>query len=148
MRALVFVALAVIAVPDRQDPNKKDDKPFEEQLLGEWQYVKAVHGGQDAPIGNQDLVLIFGKDSIQVRQQGKIQDRDATGYHIDATRMPIAIDLMPKNGPMEKIPGILKLEGDELVICIAEPPGTARPTDFVSAPNSRGSVLYLKRIKK
>jgi uncharacterized protein (TIGR03067 family) len=147
MRVLVLIALVLVAVPDREDPNKKDVKPVQEQLLGEWKCVKAVHDGRDE-FDKKNVVVIFDKDVIRVREDGKIQQRDEAGYRIDSTKKPITIDLTPRNDPDLKIQGILKVEGDELVICFGDGPNAARPAEFVSAPNSRAALLYLKRVKK
>src|ERR1700684_3261385 len=116
MRSFVVIALVILAVPDREDPSKKAVKPVEEQLLGEWLCVRAVQAGQDDPIRQRELTLIVEKDVIRVRENGKINSRDETGYKIDAAKKPITLDLTPKNMTDLKIPGILKLDGDDLVI--------------------------------
>jgi uncharacterized protein (TIGR03067 family) len=148
MRTLLLLSVLTVAVPDRQDPNKKEVQSPQEQLLGEWQFVKAVVAGQDDLLGMKDMALIFEKDVIRVRENGQMKQGEDAGYRIDASQSPIAFDLMPKKGPDMKILGILKIEADQLVICFSGGPNAVRPTEFASAQQSPTIVMYLKRAKK
>jgi uncharacterized protein (TIGR03067 family) len=144
MRTIFLIALVIVAVPDRQDPNTKSPQ---EELLGEWQFVKGLLLGREDLLGGKDLAYLFGNDVIRVRDNGQIMPADDRGYLIDTTQKPIAFDIIPKNG--QKVLGILKLEGDQLVICYnAGPPSPTRPTEFIAPPQSMTALMYFKRAKK
>jgi uncharacterized protein (TIGR03067 family) len=148
VRAVLLIGVLAIAVPDREAPKVETVKPFQEQLLGEWRFVKVVLAGQDDPKGNKDLVLTFTKDVIHVRENGQAKPSEDAGYRIDATRQPIAFDITPKVPQGMKIAGIIKLEGDDLTICLSAPTGpeAGRPTNFASTPEV--ILMHLKRVKK
>ncbi len=147
MRILLIVAVISVAVPDRPGSTKKPDKPVQEQLIGEWQVTKVLRGGVDDRGGRQDEALIFDKDTIQVRESGKIQPHEYANYHIDVTRSPIQIDL-DFVLHQRKIPlkGILKLDGDELTICITL--AEKRPLNFESTADSQTVLFHLRRAKR
>ncbi len=147
MRILLMLTAIVVAVPDRPDSTKKPGKPIQEQIIGEWQVTKAVRGGRDE-MDKKEAVLIFGKDTIQIREDGKIQPRDNANYRIDATQNPIHLDITVDMGPKERLLGILKLEGDELIICFSHDRGENRPLNFESTPDSQTMVIHMRRIKK
>jgi len=62
-------------------------------------------------------------------------------YTLDTTKSPIAIDMKPKGGTYDgkTLLGIVKVDGDTMTICFAEP-GKPRPTKFESTAES-GTVL-------
>lgn len=150
MRSLLLLTLLAVAVPDREDPTPKSKaKPIQQQILGEWQLVGTVIGGNpDRRKDDRGAVLTFTASEIQIAENGKRQENDDAVYTLDATRKPVAIDITPKRGGERKIEGILKVEGDQLVLCFPHGGGAMRPTDFVSAPQSQVAVMHFKRIKK
>src|SRR5262249_13183302 len=102
MPTLVLIAVTLVAVPDRQDPNPSktnDVKSIQEQLLSEWQFVKMVVLGREEALGGKDMALIFEKDVIRVRENGRMKQGEDAGYRVDPSQKPVAFDLMPKNGP-------------------------------------------------
>jgi uncharacterized protein (TIGR03067 family) len=73
---------------------------------------------------------------------------NAGTYAIDATKNPVAIDMKPKGGTYagKTLLGIVKVEGDTMTICFAEP-GKARPAKFESAPGSSTVLAVHKKAK-
>jgi uncharacterized protein (TIGR03067 family) len=107
-----------------------------------------VLAGQGNSTGEKDVVLTFAKDVIHVRENGQNKPGEDAGYRIDATKQPIAFDLTPKVPQAMKIAGIIKLEGDDLTICLPAPTGpeVGRPITFASTPEVM--LMHLKRVKK
>jgi uncharacterized protein (TIGR03067 family) len=69
-------------------------------------------------------------------------------FKIDASKSPIALDMMPKGGNYDgkTLLGIVKVEGDVMTIAFAEP-GKDRPAKFESAAGSGVVVAVCKRAK-
>jgi uncharacterized protein (TIGR03067 family) len=133
MRCLLIFAFLVIAVPDRQDPTPKEAKPLREQIFGDWQ-----------DRNNKILVIrIMPTESIFL-VNGKPSPADGltATYAIDWSKNPVAIDFIARGGG-RKLEGILKLEGDRLILALPLNNAT-RPTDF--GPGNQ--VLHYQRIRK
>lgn len=150
MRAILMIAVLAVAVPDRQDPNVKVAKPLQEQLQGEWQMTQAVTGGNNKV---EDQMKVNGTTLVIKGNQMKIREADRDNidevtFTLDAAKKPSAIDLMPKRGGPRKIEGIIKIEGDTLSLCFPHAGEGERPSEFVSPPNSRVSLLQFKRLGK
>lgn len=146
--ALLFAALAV-AVPDRPNPTPKVEPAAPEPQLGEWRLDKFDVGGGPGPAltDNSARILHFTRTEVLVSVNGQPQPNDSTTYTIDWSKKPAAIDIFGKmNGNMKKMEGIVKVEGDQLTMCLNL--DGSRPTDFVSAPGKLTAVMYLKRVKK
>ena len=150
MRALLVFTLLAFVAPDRENPTPKDKaKPIQEQVLGDWQLVKAVMGADANPRKEFGAtILTFTAGEIQIQENGKRQDRDDAGYTLDVKKMPTAIDIIPKRGGDKTIQGILKLEGDQLTLCFTHGGNGDRPLDFVSPPNTQIALMHFKRVKK
>lgn len=75
--------------------------------------------------------------------------KSSTGtYTLDASKSPIAIDMKPKGGTYDgkTLLGIVKVDGDTMTICFAEP-GKDRPSKFESSAGS-GLVLAVHKAAK
>ncbi len=147
MRAFLLLAV-LLAVPDREDPTPRPKpRTLQEQLLGEWRVEKvAFAGGPDVPGPDmENRTLHFTPTEILVKVNGEPRPADDAGYQLDATKTPVAIDLLSGKGQDKKIEGILKLEGNQLTICFSV--DGARPTEFNTATKSIQAVLHLKRIR-
>ena len=152
MRVIVMIAVFAVAVPDREDPTKKDVKPLQEQLQGEWRMFKAIAGGRDENPQKVDgtLLVVKGKN-MAIREAGREHVEDVA-FLLDETKKPVAIDLMPgrgdpKNG-QAKVLGIIQIEADTLTICFHKGGGGMRPNEFTSPADSNISVLQFRRVRK
>jgi uncharacterized protein (TIGR03067 family) len=147
MRVLLLLALFLVAAPDRENPTPKaKPKPFEEQILGDWQLESVQFGGGiNPPKETENRTFLFTPTEIQVKQNGMAKPEDHATYTLDTSKKPIAIDFQPKMGGQMKIEGILKLEGDRLTFCFAL--GGPRPTEFTAETKTIQAVMQLKRIR-
>jgi uncharacterized protein (TIGR03067 family) len=149
MRTLLFLALLAAAPPDRPNPAPKGEPKSDlDQLAGEWRIEKMEFGGGPAPLPmeKEERTLRFTKSEIVVTLNGQVRPEDSTGYTIDFTKKPIAIDIMPRNGPDKKMEGILSVEGDQMKMSFTIVAGQ-RPRDF-NVAGEMTIVMHLKRIKK
>src|SRR6266566_2152288 len=99
MRAAWLLVTLIVAAPDRQPvgPVEMAKKP-QDLILGHWSYENRAIGSAPA-----------GKPSPA--------DGLTANVVIDWSQNPVAIDFIPKRGG-NKMMGILKLEGDHLILAI------------------------------
>ncbi len=141
---LACVAVGTTLAGGDGDASKK----FLASMQGEWNMQKAVKGGKAA--GDDEKIskttLIVKGDHISVRE-GDGEPREHAKIVIDASKKPIALDIIPEGKAEGKIQGIIALEGDVLKICFSRP-GQDRPKAFESAEGSKDALMELKRVKK
>jgi len=150
MRAAILFVSLIVAVPDRQDPTPKS-KPmtFQDQILGEWELARISVGGNAETPNKEDekRVLRFTPSEIHVFVNGEMRPEDGATYTLDMSKNPVAIRFTPKNKNDNKtMQGLLKLEGGQLLLCIAIDGG--RPADFVPNEKELQIVMYLNRPKR
>jgi hypothetical protein len=133
MRAFLMIAVFAVAVPDRPNPTPQLTRSPQERILGDWR----IDSGPDD--GVLRVLRITPSDMlILVNGDGWANDAFSGPHAIDWDKTPVAYDnLRNKNY------GILKLDGDQLLLC--QSLGGARPTDFAM---DKGHVLRLSRMKK
>jgi uncharacterized protein (TIGR03067 family) len=128
----------------------QDDKESREKELrlleGTWQQVSVQSNGQ-----TEDFVpataprLVIRGSLFEVKVDGKVlQSGKLT---IDSRTKPFRIDQVVTEGMgKERIyPGIYKLTGDELRMCVARD-DVARPTDFTAGAGSGLAVQVYRRV--
>lgn len=133
MRALVLFAVLAIAVPDRPDPTPKQDKPPQNQLVGDW---------QDRNHPAHMLRFVGDETVFMINGQASAGDGLTARVFIDWSKNPATIDFMPKQRG-GKMMGILKLEGDQLHIALTTT-NAPRPMNFGMA----NLALHYQRVKK
>jgi uncharacterized protein (TIGR03067 family) len=120
----------------------KEKKAFE----GTWNVTVAERDGRkESEEDTKNLKLIFSGDKITIKIQEEGQE---AMYKLDPGKKPKAIDITPTAGPEKgkTFQGIYELEGDSLKLCWSEKKD-ARPTEFVTRPNSECFLLILNRAK-
>jgi uncharacterized protein (TIGR03067 family) len=75
---------------------------------------------------------------------------DPIGYKLDTSKTPYQIDLTSKKGGKdEKMLGILKIDGDKLIICMVESAKPEdRPKEFKSTETNKAMIMTLQKKKK
>jgi uncharacterized protein (TIGR03067 family) len=140
---LIGVALAIVAPAPKEPPKKEPPS-----LVGEWVPESAVHGGKPHP-HEPGATITFTTDGKCLLKEGKAGMRDEMTYRIDSKKNPPEIDLAETDAGMkgpQPMPGIYKIEGDTLTICLAL--NQKRPTEFASPAGSDLMLIILKRAKK
>ncbi|HYH66992.1 MAG TPA: TIGR03067 domain-containing protein [Urbifossiella sp.] len=117
-------------------------------LQGEWTVVSVEHQGQVITEVAKRGLKSFIFDGSKVIQAGEDGRTSAATYTLDPLQMPKAIDLTlldapPKARPM---PGVYRLEGDTLRLCINEH-GQGRPPDFQTTGRDKLITYVLERPK-
>src|SRR6516162_3798848 len=123
MRVVLTLAVVVFVVPDRPNPMLNEGRPLQEQLQGEWQVAVALVGGKPQPaLKPGETVFIFTGDRLAIRRPTLENFYEFT---IDASQSPAAINLRSvkiagkeTKGKSQAVPGIVKIEGDMLSICL------------------------------
>ena len=126
------------------------DAPAEtKKLEGQWSIVVAEKNGQKAPADVLQLVLTISGNKLSLRHpDANVQgaERDFT-FTLDPTKKPHWIDLVKAEDPQkgDRGPGIYKLVGNELTICIPEGDNADRPTEFAAPEGSRLNLITFKK---
>jgi uncharacterized protein (TIGR03067 family) len=130
---LVALALTVAA------PGPKD-KPAALDLAGEWEFTAYILGGKEVPSGDH---VRFATDGTATIFGPPPEEKCVGEYTLNLKRSPATVDIVFP-GAMGAILGIVKREGDDLVLCFG--PADARPTNFESPAGSGVRLLTLKRV--
>ncbi len=136
--AIFGAAFSICLADDKEDPT--DGKWFIESVTRDGKAATALKGA----IREHKS----GTYKITPEKDSKAQPSGGT-YTFDTTKTPITIDMKAKGGTYDgkTLLGIVKLDGDTLTICFAEP-GKDRPTKFESTPGSGLVLAVHKRAKQ
>jgi uncharacterized protein (TIGR03067 family) len=148
MRALLLVTAFALA-PDRPDLSPQPPQQLRAKLQGQWQVTVSMLAGKPHTLVKPgDAVFVFEGDRMLIRLAG---DREyAYTFTLDESKNPAVIDIvmvksLGKDSPNRSaIPGIARVEGDVLTLCIQT---GHRPTEFASTPDAKVILWQLKRIK-
>jgi RNA polymerase sigma-70 factor (ECF subfamily) len=123
---------------------KGADQKDEEKILGTWALVSAEAGGKKVPEEKvKEARLVFAAGG---KWTGKFPKGDQEGtYKLDPARKPKEITFTGQEGKTQ--PGVYKLDGDTLTICINEE-GNERPTEFASKEGTKLTLIVFKRENK
>lgn len=140
MNALPVVWLAVaLAAPGPKDPPKAAPSG----LVGRWAIESSTLNGNPLPIS--DLVVTYTADGkSESRVGGKVVQTGT--FTFDPKRDPAEIDMTDAAPLSVAWPGIYKLDGDTLTICVSA--HQKRPTTFEPAAGSGLIRTVYKRVKK
>jgi uncharacterized protein (TIGR03067 family) len=144
MYASLWIGLAVaVGAPGAKDPPKK-----EASIVGVWVREKLTANGKDESEHAAGARFTFTEDGKFLMKQKDREERDEGTYKVDPKKDPAEIDLMGRGGKKDSpFPGIYKLDGDTLTICILKG-GATRPTKFESPEGSELILMTFKRAKK
>jgi uncharacterized protein (TIGR03067 family) len=117
----VFLGAAAVSTARQDQPQKLD---------GTYAVKSAEKDGEAMPAEELKKVIevVIRDDFLTIRHEGGKDDK--TKIKTDATKKPAHIDVTPQEGPDKDktLPGIYKLEREELTIVVAKEGD--RPKDF------------------
>lgn len=142
MKALLTLSLmaatfGLCLAEDKKDPT-----------AGKWVIESVTRDGKEAaPLKGAVREHKDGSYTLSPAKDSKAPPSGGT-YTLDTTKSPIAIDMKAKGGTYDgkTLLGIVKVDGDTMTICFAEP-GKDRPTKFESTAGS-GLVLAAAKMAK
>jgi len=144
MHGLLIGLAMLVAAPAPKAPPKKDPP----SLVGEWIPESVIHGGKPHP-NEPGTMITFTAEGKCLTKEGKDEKPDEMSYQINAKKDPPELDLIEPDGgmnPQKLMPGIYKIEGDTLTLCLSL--NQKRPTEFASPAGSDVILITLKRAKK
>jgi uncharacterized protein (TIGR03067 family) len=135
----------------------EDGKADLDQLQGSWEVTAMEMGGKataakDLP-GKVTVTFTGEKmemDGPLAAAEGEKPVPPAFTVKLDPSKNPKAIDTVALTGRFKgkTQPGIYRLEGDELTLCLPNQEAKVRPTEFESPAGSELVVMTLKRSKE
>lgn len=143
MNAALFAGLSLtLAAPALKGPAKGEPP----SIVGEWELTEWLDGGAVREYVAGATVEFLPKGKRIWREGGTEEERS---YKLIEKTDPFAMDLIrPSGGPQPALfHAIYKIEGDTLLICVAQQ-GGERPKTFASSPEVNHMLMTYKRVKK
>lgn len=140
--ALLFGVWSVVASAGGDDAKKELEK-----LKGTWKLTSEVDSGQQIPPDAMGEIFVFNGDNVVNKVGAKVTDEFQ--IKLNPAKSPKEIDLIPLKEPNKGVPspGIYKVEGNKLVICVNFAPGSKRPTGFDSNQTNRNIILTMEKME-
>lgn len=141
----VLILFATVAGADDEAGRK-----FLKELEGTYAPVSMTKGGEKASdeLLKAVVSITFKGDSLTVRLKGEKEEDHQGTLVVDLTQKPIAIDMIPKDGPDAGKPmlGIIKVDRDAVTICWADRgDATSRPKEFSSTKENKQFLIVMKK---
>jgi len=147
MMGLLLAVLGIALADEDVKPTATELRRAHQMLAGEWTVVAATDDG--TTIGTDLLRTKMVKDGrIVIRDRIITHANPDSGetltnaFTINPARLPRTIDLISVDDRL--LPGIYKIDGEELVVCFTDGQKAVRPDDFESKPGSSRVLLRLK----
>ncbi|HJZ91381.1 MAG TPA: TIGR03067 domain-containing protein [Gemmataceae bacterium] len=140
--SLVATLAFVVAAPALKDPPKGEPP----SVIGEWELQEWLDGGKPRTYSSGASVEFLPDGRRIWREDGTADERS---YKLISKTTPYAMDLIRPSGAQEPavFHAIYKVEGDTLVICVAQQ-GQERPVKFDTSREANHMVMTYKRMKK
>jgi uncharacterized protein (TIGR03067 family) len=142
--AILLAGIAVAAPSGAPDEPKKSDL---DRLQGTWTTIAVEFDGNKVPSDQIGMVKTRFKDKTYSQSlAGK--EVETGGFAIDPSKDPKTIDMKILTGADagKDQPGIYKFDGEQLVLCVAQPGAPKRPASFDS--KGSGSAIITMKLDK
>jgi uncharacterized protein (TIGR03067 family) len=127
-------------------PAPKDDKDLK-KFEGDWTFTAWESRGQAVPREQLDIAKWLVKGDKYTFEMG--EEKEEGTIKLDPAKKPATIDfaITAGNDKGKDQPGIYKVDGDTITICLARPGGKERPTDFKSTEENGFILVTVKKAK-
>jgi uncharacterized protein (TIGR03067 family) len=122
-------------------------------LQGTYEVVDMVEGGVKIAVAELKTMTVTWKGdhlSVSVKKPDQKDETIVAAFDLSLqagkSPQPIDLTLTISDDKGKKFPGILKVDGDRVVLCFDED-GNQRPTTFASLPKTAVTLLTLKKKK-
>jgi len=144
MAGYALIAALVIGAPALKDRPKAGG-----HVVGDWVLARWVIDGQDLPLPATRWAYRFTPDGrVFTAAESRVPAETGT-YRVDPDEVPARIDLLSAPSPTGRLtPGIYRVEGDTLTLClwVGRATEAERPTRFAAPAGSGAVLLILKRV--
>lgn len=127
-----------------------EEKKFDAaSLVGTWKATAGMKAGEKMDAKMLEGEIIITKDTITIKGSDMTH---VMSYKVDATKSPIVIDMVGKEGPAKDIKGegVIGLTGDELtLVYVPQIPGNElkRPGELKSTKENKALMIVMKKSK-
>jgi uncharacterized protein (TIGR03067 family) len=142
--AILLAGFAVAAPTGAPDEPKKDDF---DRFQGTWTTIAVEFDGEKVPSDQIGMVKTRFKDKTYSQSlAGK--EVETGGFSIDSSKDPKTIDMkiLTGNDAGKNQPGIYKFEGEQLILCVAQPGSEMRPKSFET--KGTGNAMITSKLDK
>jgi len=124
----------------------------EAELQGSWDLQKIVVEGKPFPVEVTGVKFIFAKNILTIvppTDPSESFPKQTLRFTVRPQAKPKSVDTTILDGTEKgwTIPGIYRIEGDSLTVCIPTARGIGRPKDFEAKEGSKLAVYTLHRAK-
>jgi uncharacterized protein (TIGR03067 family) len=154
IRPQLLVVAGAFFLPTQPHSTAQEKNTEAERLLGSWVVQSAKEEGHDVP-DLQKAHFTFDKDGHLTLELAGISEKVELRYSLLTERSPrvIEITLPPLNTRVgnrkvhDKKPGIFKIDGDTLTLCIYDGPDPDQTPREFEAKVRYVTLVVLKRLK-
>jgi RNA polymerase sigma factor (sigma-70 family) len=148
--AVVVTGVAAVVVPKAlaaaDDAAKAKAQAELKKLQGMWVIVSGEKAGVKKE-GSGEEFLKFDGETFSIWHDGKVEESGT--IKLDPSKDPMEIDLQFQEGRKagKTGPGIYAWDGENLKLCMGDPDGGTRPTDFTTKPEERILIIFKRQDK-
>ena len=126
---------------------RKESKFDAKKMVGNWALVSGKRAGAD--VAEERLAAVVKVSEKTFTMPAGPDASFVMKYEIESSKSPVQIDLEIESGPVPegKAIGIVKMDGDKMVLCY-DPTGQTRPEKFETSEDDGFFMFVMKPVKE